>query len=363
MPLPDISITRLLNQKVVNTAFTKAEEIVGWMGAMQAQDYNMAKWAVGSRLINASDKKIETAYNKGAILRTHVMRPTWHFVTAGDIYWMLNLTAPKIRASLKTRQRWLELTETTIVKSNAIIEKALSKGKNLTREELTKDMNDAGIRTDENRLSHLLLCAELDKIVCSGPVKERKLTYALLSERVPDKVVLTRDESLVELAKRYFTSHGPATIKDFTWWSGLAVAEARQALDFAQSALLSETIGNERYWFADSLPKTTADKTTVHLLPAFDEFLISYKDRSASLSLTHNKKAVSDNGIFRPVIVVNGQVAGIWKPIKDKDKVDIETTFFTKINKSAVSLLRNKLDDYGTYLNKSTEIKNVINML
>ncbi len=358
MPLLDISITRLHNQKLVNTAFTRAEEIVGWMGAMQAQDYNMAKWAVGSRLINATDKKIVMAYDKGAILRTHVMRPTWHFVTAKDIYWMLELTAPKLLASLKTRQRNLELSATIISKSNAIIEKALANETNLTREDLAKELNDARIKTDENRLSYLLICAELDKIVCSGPLKARKLTYSLLSERVPNKVVLTRDEALAELAKRYFTSHGPATIKDFTWWSGLAVTEAKQALDLAQTILLSETIGNERYWFADSFPETKADNTSTHLLPAFDEFLISYKDRSASLALTHNKKAVSDNGIFRPVIVVNGQVAGIWKPIKNKEKVIIETSFFIKINGSSRMLLKEKVAAYGKYLNKRTEIKN-----
>ena len=171
-------------------------------------------------------------------------------------------------------------------------------------------------------------------------------------------MVLTRDEALAELAKRYFTSHVPATIKDFTWWSGLAVTEAKQALDLAQTILLSETIGNERYWFADSFPERKLDNTSTHLLPAFDEFLISYKDRSASLALRHNKKAVSDNGIFRPVIVVNGQVAGIWKPIKNKEKVIIETSFFIKINGSSRMLLKEKVAAYGKYLNKRTEIKN-----
>jgi hypothetical protein len=339
MTLNELSNIRLCNQKVVGTEFKTAKEVVGWTGAMQAQDYPMAKLAVGARMLNATDEKIESAFNNGEIIRTHIMRPTWHFVSSEDIYWMLELTAQKIKSSLKSRHKELGLTQALLTQSNSIIEKALQKGIFLTREELASEFHKVKINVAENRLSHLLLCAELDGITCSGPLKGKKQTYALLQDRVPYTKRLTRDESLTELAKRYFTSHGPATLQDFTWWSGLSATEAKLGLESVKPLLISETIDSEKYWLAQSSLKHASHNTSVYLLPAFDEFLISYKDRSASLSLTDNKKAVSDNGIFRPVIVANGQVSGLWKRTVMKDSVRVETSFFHPQPKMAKELI------------------------
>ncbi len=199
------------------------------MGAMQAQDYAMAKWAIGARLAGTTDRKVESSINNGEILRIHVLRPTWHFVAADDIHWMLQLSAPKIKSSLATRHKQLELSESVITKTNSIIEKTLSKEIYLTRDELADEFHKAGIRTDDNRLSHILFRSEMDGIVCSGPIKENKLTYALLHERVPHKKEFSRDESLAELAKRYFNSRCPATLEDFIWWSNLTVTGCPQS--------------------------------------------------------------------------------------------------------------------------------------
>ena len=196
-----ISKTRLISQKIASPEFKTPSEIVSWMGAMQAQDYLMAKWAIGVRLKDPTDKKVESAIDKGEILRIHILRPTWHFVSADDIYWMLQLSASKIKSSLKSRHSQLELTESVISKCNLIIEKSLSNGSNLTRDELADEFHKTGLRTDENRLSHILFRSEMDGIICSGPIKKNKLTYALLNERVPIKKELSKDESLAELAK------------------------------------------------------------------------------------------------------------------------------------------------------------------
>lgn len=346
MTLEDISNLRIINQKIVATKFQTSKELVSWMGAMQAQDYAMAKLAVGLRLLHATDKKIESAFNQGEIIRTHIMRPTWHFVAAEDIYWLLELTASKIKSSLKSRHRDLEITPDLLSRSNDIIEKALSERVFLSREELATEFGKADINVSNNRLSHLMFNAELEGLICSGPVRGKKQTYALLEARVPRTKMLTRDESLAELAKRYFTSHCPATLQDFVWWSGLSVNDARQALESVKPDFISETIGSDTYWLTNSFSTSNGDNGSVHLLPAFDEFLISYRDRSASLSLIHNRKAVSDNGIFRPVIVINGQVSGLWKRTTKKDKVIIETDFFqtqdsqmqAKIEKVVLSL-------------------------
>jgi hypothetical protein len=356
MTLNEISNFRLTSQKVEKSEFTSPQEIVSWMGAMQAQDYLMAKWAVGIRLLNSTDDTIVNAFNKGEIIRTHLMRPTWHFVSANDVYWMLELTAPQIKPLTKTRDKQLELTEEIFAKSNKVIERALANGVSLTREELTEEFHKVKIKTDNNRLSHLLLRAELDGLVCSGPIKGNKHTHSLLCNRVPNKKMLTRDEALAELAMRYFTSHYPATLRDFVWWSGLSVSDARKALDYVKSNFISETIGTETYWFTNSSSNTHSDKATVHLLPAFDEFLISYKDRSASLSFIHNKKTIFDNGIFRPVIVVNDQVIGLWKRTTNKAKVIVDVYCFQPQNKSLLNTMEKAVLSFGSFLGKETEL-------
>ncbi len=356
MTSSEISNIRLINQKITETGFETAKEIVGWMGAMQAQDYAMAKWAIGHRINNATDKKIETAYNNGEIIRTHLMRPTWHFVTPEDIYWMLELTAPKLKSMLKPRNKELELTEAVFVKAFAIIEKEILKNNNLTRDELTILFNQAGIKTDNNRLSHIMMQAELEGLVCSGPVKNKKLTFALLRERVPNKKLLSRDESLAELANRYFTSHCPATLRDFIWWSGLSVVEAKKAVELIKPNFISETIGQETYFYNNSSINVKHMDIKIHLLPAYDEFLISYKDRNASISLVANKKTISENGVFRPIIVMDGQVVGIWKRTTKKDKVIIEPQLFQPWNHHTKETLKNTAKNFENFINKKVEM-------
>ncbi|MFI5135082.1 MAG: winged helix DNA-binding domain-containing protein [Chitinophagales bacterium] len=354
----EIANLRLINQQIAASRFKTPKEIVSWMGAMQAQDYTMAKWAIGSRLKNVTEKQIEDAFNKGEILRTHVMRPTWHFVTAEDIYWMLELTAPRILSSLKHRQNHLELTPDILSKSNKLLEKLLSSGKHLAREEIRPEYAKAKIALDNNRMSHLMLWAELNGIVCSGAMKNNKQTYALLSKRVPEKNIPTKEESLAKLAERFFLSHGPATITDFLWWSGLSAKDARDGLEMIKSKLVSEKLDTKTYWFSNAL-KISKNKSSAYLLPAFDEYVISYKDRTAMIELQHHKKAISDNGIFRPIIVINGQVSGLWTRTLKKDHVVLETQFFRKHGKAEIELLRNASKKYSSFLKMDLKFKNL----
>jgi len=357
MILDGISINRLVSQKIAATEFKTAGEIVSWMGAMQAQDFSMAKLAAGIRISDSTEAGIEASFNKGEILRTHLMRPTWHFVSAEDICWMIELTSPQIKPLLKSRNKELELSDAIFTKSNLIIEKSLSGGTSLSREELGNELNLAGIKTDANRLSHLLLNAELGGIICSGPIIARKQTFSLLRDRVKLRKILSRDESLFELANRYFRSHCPATLQDFAWWSGLSNKEARQAMEFVKHNYVTETIESREYLFPDSFQTAVYENTSVHLLPAYDEFLISYKDRSASISLVDNKRAISVNGIFYPVIIVNGQVAGLWRRSVKGNKAAIEVTLFTKPDKTKRELIEKKAALIGQFLNKETEVR------
>jgi hypothetical protein len=351
-----ISNVRLISQKIAASEFYKAKEIVSWMGAIQAQDYPMSKWAIGLRLSGSSVKKIESSIDKGDILRIHVLRPTWHFVSSDDVYWILELSSSKIKSSLKSRHKQLGLVESIISKARNIIEEKLSNGRSLTRDELANEFHKVGIRTDANRLSHILFRAEMDGIVCSGPVKNNKPTYALLYERVPYKKDLSRDEALAELAKRYFTSRCPATLEDFVWWSNLSVSDARKAIDYIKADFTSESIGTAKYLIPNSYSMPIPEKTSVHLLPAYDEFLISYKERSSSLALINNKSIVSENGIFHPTIVVNGQVEGLWKRTIQKNKVTVEMNLFQKPDLQVRKQIEKKACLFGQFLEKEIEI-------
>jgi DNA glycosylase AlkZ-like len=358
MTLKDIANIRLSAQQIKVSKFNSAKKIVGYIGAMQAQDYSMAKWAVGIRFSNSTDKIITKAIDDGEIIRTHLLRPTWHFVSADDIYWMLELTSPQIKSSMKSRNRELELTEAIFKKSNKIITKALSGGKHLTREELKKELEKSKILTNKNRLAHLLMRAELDGIICSGRTKPKKQTYTLLPERVKSKKLLKREEALAKLANKYFSSHCPATIQDFIWWSGLSSKDSRNALESIKSKLISETINSEAYWITNSFSISKDNKSNVYLLPAYDEFIISYKDRSSIVTFQNLKKAISNNGLFRPVIIKNGHAIGIWKRIIKRDKVIIETEFFQPPSKDTINLVERGVKSYANFLEIKTELLN-----
>jgi hypothetical protein len=328
MNLHELSILRLENQHIAKSRFNSVKEIVSWMCALQGQDYNMSKWALGIRLQDSGVAAINKAFDSGEIVRTHLLRPTWHLVSADDVGWILKLTAPQVKAAVRFRDKELGLTGPVFRKSNSVIEKSLRDGNHLTRPELVAELAKANIVVDNNRSSHLLLRAEIDGLICSGRLKDNRPTYALLPEWVTTKKAFHRDEALRELAMRYFTSHGPAALEDFTWWSGLSSRDSKLSLEFASSDLSCEIIQNKTYWFASSSTLTKPYTNEVFLLPAYDEFIISYRDRTASLEFINLKEAVSSNGIFYPTIVRNGQVIGTWKYSLKKDKIVLQTNLF-----------------------------------
>lgn len=353
MRFTDLSSLRLQIQQIESPLFSSAKELVSFMGAMQAQDFPMSKWAIGLRTLNSTQESIEAAYNRGDIIRTHLLRPTWHIVSADDIYWIHQLTVPNIRPAFNHSNKRLELTKDIFSKSNRLLENVLTSRNYLTRDELICEYDNIHIKTNENRLSHLLMNAELDGLICSGPLKANKLTYCLLEERVQLKKLLNHEESLAELTKRYFVSHSPATLEDFIWWSGLTITNARKGLEMIKSGLNSEIINDKTYWFSNLTPKRNKN-ISVHLLPAFDEFLIAYKDRSASISNTKKKTAISENGIFRPVIVINGQIKGLWKRTLKKDKILVETSLFEDHEAKIKLLIENKTRHYIDFQNKTS---------
>ena len=350
----EIAAMRLYNQQLSDSQISSPSKVVLHFGAMQAQDYPMSKWAVGCRLPGSRDQSIEAALDNGEIIRTHVLRPTWHLAAAQDIRWMLELTGANILRQFNSMNTKLGLDEKILSKSTGLIAKSLEGGKHLTRDELVVILNGHGLKTNEYRSLHILAHAELHAVICSGKRKGKHHSYALFDERIPKTKPLDREEALAELALRYFTSHGPATQKDFGWWSGLGVGDCKLAISLIQKTLVSKEYDSQMYYWKDAGKVTP--KPGVMLLPAFDEYLIAYKDRSASIDLAHMPQAFTSNGIFKPTIVVNGQVAGIWKRTIKKDKLVVETNYFGKTARSTERKVLEVVGRLGAFFEKNVEV-------
>jgi len=313
MPRLDICNQRLANQHLSAQTLERPSDVVRLLGAVQAQDYGLAKWGVAQRTRNATDAAVENEISKGTILRTHVLRPTWHFVVAADIRWMLALTAPRVKMVLAHHDRTLELDEAVLRRSRTAMTKALEGGKQLTRAELSKVLERARIRTDDTqRLARIVMHAELDGIVCSGTRRGNQFTYALLDERVPPTKAMERDAALFELAKRYFKTRGPATVHDFAWWSGLTKTDAKRGLQAVASELEQEIIDGRQYWFP-AAARIKTKSPLARLLPNYDEYFIGLKDRSAMLStLTAMGFGGDVSFLGGHILTIGGQVLGGW---------------------------------------------------
>src|SRR5438105_15228611 len=313
----DITALRLQNQHLARPDFDDPHAVVSHFCAVQAQDYAAAKWSVGLRMRRATDAAVESAFNAGAILRTHVMRPTWHFVAPEDIRSVLSLTAPRVHAANAAMYRRLELDARLLSRCHAVFRKALSKSF-LTRQELASKLTENGIVARGQRLAYIVMHAELEGVICSGPRRGKQFTYALLDERVPKVKTLPRDEALARLTLKYFTSHGPAQVKDFAWWSGLSLKEAREGLESVKSHLVQESVDDKVYWFAPT-QRTVRRRSSAYLLSVFDEYTIAYTDRSALGDERPLEKLLLLGAAFTAVIIMDGKIAGTWKRQIGKD--------------------------------------------
>lgn len=346
---PAIAHLRLHNQHISAPSFQKPEEVVRWMGAVQAQEYFGALWAVGLRMQRAAAADVEQAMADGRIIRTHPMRDTWHFVAADDIHWLLTLMAPGRIARNGPWYRKLELDEATIAASHAVFTKTLQGKKSLIRRELAAALEQAGISTKGLRLTFLLARAEIEGVICSGPRRGKQFTYRLLDELVPVYKTLDREEAIAELARRYFTSHGPATVQDFVWWSGLKVAEARAGLEAVKSGLTHEVIDGQTYWRSPSSSPAQELAETVYLLPSYDEYTVSYKDRSAIFDGPRASQLERETTILNPTIVINGRVVGLWTRAMQKDAVIITPKLFTPLDQAEKQAITAPAECYAAF--------------
>ncbi|GHO44940.1 winged helix DNA-binding domain-containing protein [Ktedonospora formicarum] len=344
MTMTVIALRRLYQQRLTSQPFITPEEVVSYLGAVQSQEYLGAQWSLGMRMQNATDDIIDLAFNEGRILRTHVMRPTWHFVTPSDIRWLLELTAPRVNAINAYMYRQYKLDDALFTRCNEILIKTLQGGHKMTRVELGMALTRAGITTDNMRLGLILHRAELDAIICSGSHQGKQSTHMLLPERAPQARSLPRQEALAELTLRYYTSHGPATIQDFAWWSGLSTADVKGGLALVADQLTQEIIDGQTYWYSASQPPLTEPAPQAFLLPTYDEFLVGFSGFGKAIQNADQKTA------FSAPIVINGQVVGRWKRTLKSKQVVIELAPFTPLTPTEEEAINTAAQRYGAFL-------------
>jgi len=348
--VPDLTHQRLHNQFITRPTFQKPGDVVRWFGAVQAQDYLGALWAVGLRMENATEAGVEQAIADRAIVRTWPMRGTLHFVAPEDVKWMVKLLALRGAA---LRGKWLfdnfGLDEAEFARSKDALVNAMQGGKQLQRRNAYHVLEEAGISTAAQRGLHILGHMAREGLICFGPREGKQTTFVLVDEWVPQAKELERDEALAEISRRYFTSHGPATLQDFAWWSGLPVRDARAGLESVKSEFVQEVVDGKTYWLSPSTQTAEEASPTAHLLPAYDEYTVAYTDRSAVLDPAHAIEA--RGGILNPVIVVDGKAVGLWKRTYLKDSVAITLQPFSTLSDAEYQAIAEAANRFGRFLN------------
>lgn len=349
---------RMRNSLLIGPSLDAPEEIVRRHGAMQAQDYGPAKWSIGQRTTNVVDEDLDRALAAGAILRTHVLRPTWHFVAADDIRWLLALTGPRVLQHSRRRWRELGLDERTLARCEALIVPALKGGNQLTRNAIGGILDDAGIDRSGQRLPHILMHCELEAVICSGGLVHKQQTYTLLDERVSTHSRFDHDAALVELATRYLRSHGPATVRDLRWWSSLPIADIKKALNILGSEVQSYTIDGITFWTMASEVSPPPSARGAHLVQAYDELVVGYTEsrffgdpRSADA-----RAAWGDRNLPNGFVFLDGAVAGHWRRMIEKDSVRVEAFVYEDPKPRDVDALEAAAAELGRFVGRQATV-------
>jgi hypothetical protein len=341
---------RLRSQRLSGPPLGSPLDAVAWLGAVQAQELPVAKWSLAQRARGATNLVVDQLLAAGEILRTHVLRPTWHFVLPADIRWMVELTAPRITAKMAYYDRELELTNALYARCDRLLAKALSDGRHRTRRELGYLLQSGGVALNPRRLGHIMLRAELDLVVCSGAPALKQQTYALVEQRAPRSRSRPRDEALGELARRYFVSHGPATVKDFMWWSSLTAADSKRGIEIAGSRLRREVVESRVYWFSKAAAPARRSTTQALLLQGYDEYIVAYTESKDALNLAGLAGAAAIGRLpMLHAVVLDGQVLGQWRRLPG-DAAAIEAVMARPLSAREKHALAGEVRRYGAFL-------------
>ena len=316
---------RLLNQQLIAPQFTTPTEVVSYMGALQAQEYRMMRWAVAMRTRKPSHKTFKQAFDEGQIIRLHLMRGTWQLVCAEDYWSMIDLFAPKAIAVTKgwMNSNKISIPDDELMRVRDILIQSATDKRSVTKEDFILALAERNLQMDDHRLSYHIRMAELSGVLCSGDLLPMKATYALAADKVKSSVKMERDEALAHFTRKYFQSRQPATLEDFVWWSGLNVSDCRRGIELLGHTIHVEKWQDRKFYLTDDCRTRGFRKGKFLLIPPYDEYLISYKSRDIVLPPEHRHHAHNNSGIFQPVIAYDGTICGNWSSFRDDCKAEL----------------------------------------
>lgn len=338
---------RLHAQRLTGEPFATPEQAVAWSGAVQAQEHAEALWSLGMRVRDHDEAAVQAACDRGEIIRTHVLRPTWHFVAAADLRWMLRLTGPRVMARTAGRLRELGLDEATLARVYDVIASTLADGEPRTRREVAGVIEAAGISMDGQRIAHAVGQAELSGLLRSGPRRARQHTYVPLDGRVPAAPEREREDDVAELALRYFRSRGPATLRDFAWWSGLTIADGRAGIAAAGDALEGVPDEHGTVWVAAAGSDAAAvpEPPGALLLGTYDELLVAYRDLRWV-----DADATPGTELFQRRVLLDGRAAGRWTRRLNARDVVIEVELDRPPTRPQRDALQAAVERFGAFV-------------
>jgi hypothetical protein len=348
---PGIARRRMRNSRLTGTGFTSPAEAVGWHLAMQAQDYGPAKWSIGQRSKGLTDEDLDKALADGSIVRTHVLRPTWHFVARDDLRWLLALSGPRVQQGNASRYRELGLDAPILARAEKAIVAALEGGNRLTRKEIAAVLDDAGIDRSGQRMPYILSHCELEAVIGSGGLAGKQQTYTLLGELIATAGWFDRDDALVELVRRYLTSHGPATVKDMSWWSGLTMADLRKALELLGEEVGSETAEGMVLWSIASDDGPSPSARGAHLLQTYDELVVGYTEsRFLGDPVAEKARAAwGDRTYPSGVLLLNGRIGGHWRRTLERGSIRVEVHLYEDPSRATTQAVRSAATKLGRF--------------
>jgi hypothetical protein len=334
MSPPDLAAWRMHTQRLWSSPHSNPADVVRWFGAMQAQEYAHAKWAIAQRCRETGDKQVEANYATGEILRTHVVRPTWHFVHRDDLRWVLDATRHRVHQTNGSIYRAFDVDETTFRRSARVFARALRGGNELNRKELAEVLRkDAGIDAAGVRMGYILMRAELDGVIVSGTIGGKQPTFTAFADRVPEGPSMPREEAMAELARRYFLSRGPATLRDFARWSSLTLAEATAGLSAVRSGFEHRDIEGRAYYFAARSTRRSPAPPRIDLIQAYDECIMSYSESKDVLRSDVATRHSPNLNIYLHAVLLNGRLVGHWKTVFDRKSLTVHAALYRDLNR------------------------------
>lgn len=357
-PARRILLERFRVQRLHGTPFPTTAAAVGALCCVQSQDPLGAKWSLGMRVQGATDASIDREYNAGKFLRTHVLRPTWHYVLPADIRWILELTSPHVLRANRTQEKRLGLDGKLLARCEQAIAKALEGGNHTTREGLGTALARAGIKAEGQKLAYVMMSLELNALICSGAMQGKQHTYALLEERAPVGKKVGREEGVTELLRRFVSGHAPTTLKQFCWWSGLKLNEAREAREALRSSVDSENIDGVE-WLRAGAGSTKSQKPEAHLIPEYDEVLVGTADIGIPRLMADRRIPGRTTNTFDRPLLVGGEWVGTWRRTVGPKRVILEVERFGKFTREQTSAVEKAVARYEAFVGLEVEHRTV----